>query len=132
VTPSDPYQSFARPDPDSIVSFREIGTTLYATVNAEVLSTVETNVLGDAFRERLAAAGEGGIRHVVADVERVTMMNSQAFSMLLSTHSDAQSRGARLILSGVTAGVMEMLESTRMTSILTVCRTPEELEAALA
>jgi hypothetical protein len=51
--------------------------------------------------------------------------------MLIMVYSSALHRRTRLVLAGVTDPVMDILAATRTDRLLTVCRTPAELERAL-
>jgi anti-anti-sigma factor len=130
MSTDDPYGAFARPSRDSVVTTRTVGNTLFATVHVADVTSTEAPVLGDVVNE--AVTGTDGLRHAVIDLAAVRFLNSMALSTLVTAYTTADGRGVNLILSSVGPALAELLTVTKLTSVLTVCTTPAELEAALA
>jgi len=131
VTSDNPYKAFDRPDPCILMAVRSIGGTVYVTITTYVVSSIEVAVIRDAIHDLLETPPDGAIRVLIVDIEQVKIINSEAIGMFVATHSSAVNQGARLILSNVTDQVMEVLEATKITKLLTVCQTAEQLDDAL-
>ena len=116
--------------PDGLVSFRDASSVLYASVQAKTITTIETPLIGNALSKAVKEAPDG-LRCLVIDMEQVTMVNSSALGMFVTTYTTALHRNAKIILSGVTDTVLDILTVTRLNSMFTVCRTAGELESAL-
>ena len=131
MPPDDAYGAFARPDPDTLISFKAYGKMTYATVLVPTISSVEAPVIGEALSQSLAEAPDG-FAHLVLDISNVSMVNSMALGVFVSAYTSAMHRGAKFILAGVPDSVLDLLVATKMTSVLRACRNAQELERALA
>jgi anti-anti-sigma factor len=127
--PSDPFKAF-NPEPGAVVSMQTVGPTIFASITTPTISTVESRVVADALREALENAPEG-TRHLVIGLDGVTMVNSLALGMFVSTYTSGMHRGITVILADVSDFVVEVLKSTRLDQMLAICRTSDDLEAAL-
>ncbi|MHC5005215.1 MAG: STAS domain-containing protein [Planctomycetota bacterium] len=131
MTTDPPLGEFTRPAPESVVTMRRIGATLFATVVAPAISSVEAPVVDDRLREVIADA-PAGLRHLVLDVRNVAMVNSMALGVLVGVYTSCKHRNIQFILTGLRDNVLDLLVTTKMDSVFTICRTPEELEKAIA
>src|SRR4051812_15248606 len=72
-------------------------------------------LVGDAFTDAAAAA-----RKVVVDLSGLDVMNTPGIAMILGSHREAQRSGGKLILTGATGPVNELLRRCRLDAVLTL------------
>ncbi|MCP3903085.1 MAG: STAS domain-containing protein [Planctomycetes bacterium] len=131
MTSKDLDSAFTPPAASALVSFRTIGGTLFATITAGAISSIEVGTIRETLRQALEQAPKGLLRHFVLDLEAVTFVNSEAIGMFVAMHSASEHRGATLILAAVTKPVLEVLVATHLQRVLTICTSPHQLEEAL-
>lgn len=71
-------------------------------------------------------------QHAVIDLSGVTFMASLGIRMLLSTARGLNKLGAKLVLFGATAPVMEIIETTALSDIIPVFGTEADAIAAVS
>ena len=131
MPPDSLDKAFARPDPESLLGFRSIGPVIFATVKTPEMTSIETPVIADVFQDAIRNA-PAGTKQVVLDIERVKVVNSMALGMFVAAYTTALNRQISLILAGVSPAVMDILQLTKLETMLTVCQTPAELQSALS
>jgi len=132
MAPKDLESAFTPPAASSLISFRTIGATLFASITSDSISSIEVGTIRDTLRKTLEEVPEGALRHLVLELERVTFVNSEAIGMFVALHSATNNRKAKLILAGVSKPVIEILVATHLHNVLTVCTSTQQLEDALS
>jgi anti-sigma B factor antagonist len=78
--------------------------------------------VGDAFAQAAASAGR-----VVVDLGALQLMNTPGIAMLLGAHRSLKKSGGRLVVTGATGIVEDLLRRCRLDAVLTLA--PTEAEA---
>ena len=80
------------------------------------------DLVGDAFTDAAAQAGR-----VVVDLAGLDVMNTPGIAMILGSHRALRQAGGRLVLTGATGVVSDLLRRCRLDAVLTLA--PTETEA---
>ncbi len=99
---------------------------------ATVLALKGNMVIGketEALAARIQALIDGGVTPVILDMGEVGYVDSSGISVLIRSHISAGRRSASVKLARLTKRVQEVLEITRLDSVLDV---HEDLEKAIA
>ncbi len=130
MTFEDIDRAFTPPAATDLISYRSIPGTLFAAITSDAISSVEVLTISDSLYSAIAQA-PAELRHFVLDLEQVGFINSEAISMLVTLHSAAKNRQAKLILAGVSKPVAEVFVVSKLQNLLTICMTPAQLEQEL-
>lgn len=96
--------------------------------------TLSGHVLGGA--EAMSFAGavtelvRSGVRHVIADLSGVPLMNSSGLGMLVGASTTLRNVGGALAVAGANDKLRELFRMTRLDAVLALYPTRADAEAA--
>jgi anti-sigma B factor antagonist len=76
-------------------------------------------------RDVLAGLIDGGIYHLVVDLEQVSFLDSSGIGVLMGAHRRIREHGGSLRLTAPSAHVRRVLELTGVTTVLPICTAHE-------
>lgn len=104
-------------------------TDLSGVTKAELAGRLDTSNVNRVETSFIAGIVPKG-QHTVVDLSQVTFIASLGIRMLLSAARALSRRGARLVMYGASPGIMEIIETTALSDIITVL--PSEAAAIAA
>jgi anti-sigma B factor antagonist len=78
---------------------------------------------GNALREKLKNLIAGGKKQIVVNMELITSVDSSGLGTLFAAHLSAKAEGASLKLCNVGCRFQEVLQTTRLATVIQVCNT---------
>lgn len=96
--------------------------------------TLSGNVLGGAeamsFSNAVADLVRSGVRHIIADLSAVPLMNSSGLGMLVGASTTLRNAGGALAVAGANEKLRELFRMTRLDAVLALYPTRAEAEAS--
>ena len=90
-----------------------------------VLGGAEAQAFSKAIDEELSA----GVKKLIIDISRVELINSSGLGMLVSAHTAAFKRDAKVVVAQPNAKVMNLLKVTHLNKVFTIAESIEEANA---
>jgi anti-anti-sigma factor len=78
---------------------------------------------GNALREKLKNLIAGGKKQIVVNMKLITSVDSSGLGTLFAAHLSAKAEGASLKLCNVGCRFQEVLQTTRLATVIQVCNT---------
>jgi anti-sigma B factor antagonist len=78
---------------------------------------------GNALREKLKTLIAGGKKQIVVNMKLITSVDSSGLGTLFAAHLSAKAEGASLKLCNVGCRFQEVLQTTRLATVIQVCNT---------
>jgi anti-anti-sigma factor len=78
---------------------------------------------GNALREKLKNLIAGGKKQIVVNMKLITSVDSSGLGTLFAAHLSAKAEGASLKLCNVGCRFQEVLQTTRLATVIHVCNT---------
>jgi anti-sigma B factor antagonist len=86
-------------------------------VDKKILDEQNIQMIGD---DLFRLVDELGRRKILLNFANVEFMSSAALGKLIKLHSKLQAAGGKLILCGISKGIMEIFELTKLDKMLTI------------
>ena len=113
----------------AFMTLEERGPVVVAHISRQNLSEEENiDELGQEFS---ILVEHYGCRHLVVDLESVSLVTSAALGKLISLHRNLHRREGRLVVCGVKGMVLEVMQTARLTDYFKMAATPDEALAVL-
>ena len=90
-----------------------------------------TNHSAPAFRKAQQAVLDAGITNIVLDLSEIGLLSSIGIREIMSAYKDCAAKGGKLILCALGDQVYDILETTGLMTVFTVCDSREEAIASL-
>jgi anti-anti-sigma factor len=94
------------------------GNVRIITFGADPVRDVE-NVIARELQDRTGGLGEG---HLLLDFTNVRYITSVELGTLVRLHQEVKARGGRLTLFNLSADVYEVFTTTRLQTLIGICR----------
>jgi len=85
-----------------------------------------TNHSAPKFRKEQESVLEGGCSNVVLNLSEIGLLSSIGIREIMSLYKDCAAKGGKLILCDLGEQVYDILETTGLMTIFTVCETQSE------
>lgn len=112
----------------SLATYDRLGQTLVATPVTATLSGPDAAALASELCEKIDQAHQdseginGGIRHVVMDLQNVQYMDSMCVGVLVELLTTLKEAGGRIALVNASANVEYLFKLTRLDRVFPICR----------
>lgn len=110
-----------------VVHRRQTDSVTILSCMGRIATHEDANQLLDAYWESIKTT-----RHVIVNLERLSVLGSLGLGALILLHQWATSSGRQFKVAGSTGLVQEILEMTRMTDVLSIYPHEEQALAAVA
>ena len=89
-----------------------------------------TNHSAPAFRKKWQAVFEEGTTNIVLDLSEIGLLSSIGIREIMSVYKDCAAKGGKLVLCDLGDQVYDILETTGLMTVFTVCESREEALAS--
>ena len=89
-----------------------------------------TNHSAPAFRKEWQAVFEEGITNIVLDLSEIGLLSSIGIREIMAVYKDCAAKGGNLVLCALGDQVYDILETTGLMTVFTVCDSREEAVAS--
>jgi anti-sigma B factor antagonist len=93
--------------------------TVVSFVDKKILDEQNIQLIGD---DLFRLVDELGRRKILLNFSNVEFLSSAALGKLIRLHQKLQGAGGKLVLSGISKGIMEIFELTKLDKMLTICK----------